>query len=132
MERRPQGDRVPEPRGTRHGQVRSHGLEALGVGRASGLEPGPGDVAFFEDVARFLESIAGGIEVRPSQAAGRPASEADVVDVLHEVGADPLGQLRVAARNVADGRQHQARGIQDRAERADPREVVVARPKEVE
>ena len=45
---------------------------------------------------------------------------------------DPLEELRLAARRPIDRRQHEARGVEDRPESADPGQVVVARPEEGE
>ena len=61
-----------------------------------------------------------------------PDAEAEVEDVLHEVCAHALGQLGFAPRDPADRREHQARGIEDGAQGADPGQVVVARTEEAE
>ena len=92
----------------------------------------PGRVVRLERVAGFLQSAAGGVEGLPIEARGAVGVKAQVVDVLDQVRPNALGQLGFATRHARDRREHQARGVEDGPQGADPGQVVVARAEEAQ
>ncbi len=118
--------RVAEPRRRGRGPVAGHGLQTHRVRRPGRLEPRPGEVAGCERIPRLLQAIARGVVVRSVQARLVARAEAQVVDVLHEVGAGPLEELGLPPRQPFDRREDEAGGVEDRPQGADPGQVVVA------